>query len=599
MKKRILAIAVTLIVAVCLFPTSALAASPAAEVDGVQYSTLEKAVEKAKEGSVVKLLSDVTEDITFNKNITVDGGSKYTISGVSTVQAGKLQNLTLKPNENRNMGQLLIIGSGAETSIALENVTVHYSVTKRDTGSTCTLSGNKADITINNCSFINTPNNQGVTVDAPEWSYGLYINGQDDNGSITFTNNEFNGAFRTMLPNVNGNFLIKNCSFINSVYTVANGPTGGAAGTATSITTSDAANNQITVKDCVFDNAGSIYVQTQVNFIGNTIKTDKFEHYVQAKGSIGKPIDFSKNKFQPGENNVVVYDVAKTPVLLPAGQPAVSGWTWNDTPSEIRPENYNDYKYMYNEDGTITFMPQSDVALGQFFLQKDNGNIQVDNMDTVLIDKNLKLSSIEIEEGKSITFEISQGATLEVTEQLAIKGTLKVTGQGKLKIDDKGKIDIDSGAALDVTPETQLENNGTLNNNGQITIPEGTAGNGDIKGNGTVVKLHNAQHFPAIEPTCDKDGNIEYWYCSHCKKYYADKALTKEISKKETILKALGHKYENGKCTVCGNADPDHKPDSPQTGDEMNVTLLFMLMIVSALTLSGIHAYSRIRERVK
>ena len=82
MKKRILAIAVTLIVAVCLFPTSALAASPAAEVDGVQYSTLEKAVEKAKEGSVVKLLSDVTEDITFNKNITVDGGSKYTISGV-------------------------------------------------------------------------------------------------------------------------------------------------------------------------------------------------------------------------------------------------------------------------------------------------------------------------------------------------------------------------------------------------------------------------------------------------------------------------------------------------------------------------------------
>ena len=40
---------------------------------------------------------------------------------------------------------------------------------------------------------------------------------------------------------------------------------------------------------------------------------------------------------------------------------------------------------MYNEDGNITFMPQSDVALEQFFSQKANGNIQVDNNDTVLI----------------------------------------------------------------------------------------------------------------------------------------------------------------------------------------------------------------------
>ena len=62
----------------------------------------------------------------------------------------------------------------------------------------------------------------------------------------------------------------------------------------------------------------------------------------------------------------MIIDVAVTPVLLPAGQPAVNYWIWADTPEDVRPADYSDYKYMYNEDGSITFMPQSNVALEQF-----------------------------------------------------------------------------------------------------------------------------------------------------------------------------------------------------------------------------------------
>ena len=36
--------------------------------------------------------------------------------------------------------------------------------------------------------------------------------------------------------------------------------------------TSSATNNQIVVKNNIFDNAGAIYLQTQANFTGNTIK---------------------------------------------------------------------------------------------------------------------------------------------------------------------------------------------------------------------------------------------------------------------------------------------------------------------------------------
>ncbi len=585
-----------------------------AEVDGKRYTTLTSAIDAASEGSTVVLLSDVTEDVTFDKNITIDGGSKYTIFGVSTVKAGTLTNLTLKPSENKADGKLLTLGSGTETSIKLENVTVHYSVQNRSSGSAVTVSGNKADIIVNNCHFINTPNNGGVTVDAPEWSYGLFVNEQDSAGSITFTNNEFNGAFRTMLANVSGNFLIENCKFINSVYSVVNGPTSGSGSEATTITTSSAANNNIVVKTSVFDNAGAIYLQTQANFTGNTFQNDKFEHYIQAKGSIGQPIDFTNNTFQQGDNDLVIIDVAATPVLLPVGQTAVNYWIWADTPADVRPDDYSDYKYMYNEDGNITFMPQSDVALEQFFSQKGNGNIQVDNNDTVLIEKNLKLKNLNVDADNNITFEITKDSTLEIEENLDIKGKVAVKGEGMLAIAETGKVIIDTNAALDVAPNMNFENNGTILNNGELTIPDSSTGNGTIDGEGTTEKVHNAKHFEAKEPTCDVDGNMEYWYCEFCDKYYADKDLTQEISKENTIIKALGHNYVDGKCTVCGMADPnynqgqvtpsqpdnteeqDNSNDNPQTGDDSNLVLPIIILSASGIGLVGVSIYLRKRN---
>lgn len=585
-----------------------------AEVDGKRYTTLTSAIDAASEGSTVVLLSDVTEDVTFDKNITIDGGSKYTIFGVSTVKAGTLTNLTLKPSENKEDGKLLTLGSGTETSIKLENVTVHYSVQNRGSGSAVTVSGNKADIIVNNCHFINTPNNGGVTVDASEWSYGLFVNEQDSAGSITFTNNEFNGAFRTMLANVSGNFLIENCKFINSVYSVANGPTSGSGSEATTITTSSAANNNIVVKTSVFDNAGAIYLQTQANFTGNTFQNDKFEHYIQAKGSIGQPIDFTNNTFQQGDNDLVIIDVAATPVLLPVGQTAVNYWIWADTPADVRPDDYSDYKYMYNEDGNITFMPQSDVALEQFFSQKGNGNIQVDNNDTVLIEKNLKLKNLNVDADNNITFEITKDSTLEIEENLDIKGKVAVKGEGMLAVAETGKVIIDANAALDVAPNMNFENNGTILNNGELTIPDSSTGNGTIDGEGTTEKVHNAKHFEAKEPTCDVDGNMEYWYCEFCDKYYADKDLTQEISKENTIIKALGHNYVDGKCTVCGMADPnynqgqvtpsqpdnteeqDNSNDNPQTGDDSNLVLPIIILSASGIGLVGVAIYLRKRN---
>ena len=53
---------------------------------------------------------------------------------------------------------------------------------------------------------------------------------------------------------------------------------------------------------------------------------------------------------------------------------------------------------------------------------------------------------------------------------------------------------------------------------------------------------HKLKAVAAVEPTCDKEGNIAYWYCEECGKYFADAEGKTEIKQEDTVLKAKGHK---------------------------------------------------------
>ena len=81
-------------------------------------------------------------------------------------------------------------------------------------------------------------------------------------------------------------------------------------------------------------------------------------------------------------------------------------------------------------------------------------------------------------------------------------------------------------------------------------------------------------------------------------------------------IPAIGHSYEDGKCTVCGAADPDYKPtesgnensdssetdnntQSPQTGDNSNITLWIAVMLAAGTALTGTVLYSRKRKYSK
>ena len=70
---------------------------------------------------------------------------------------------------------------------------------------------------------------------------------------------------------------------------------------------------------------------------------------------------------------------------------------------------------------------------------------------------------------------------------------------------------------------------------------------------------HSLMKTDAKAPTCTEDGNIAYWYCETCDKYFSDETAADEIALADTVLEATGHSYENGKCTACGEIDPDFK----------------------------------------
>ena len=84
------------------------------------------------------------------------------------------------------------------------------------------------------------------------------------------------------------------------------------------------------------------------------------------------------------------------------------------------------------------------------------------------------------------------------------------------------------------------------------------------------------KHFPATAATKTTEGNIEYWYCEGCGKYYSDKDGTKEIKKADTVTAKL---------------KDDSK--SPQTGDTSNLALWIALLFVSGGAAIGTTVVSR------
>ena len=165
---------------------------------------------------------------------------------------------------------------------------------------------------------------------------------------------------------------------------------------------------------------------------------------------------------------------------------------------------------------------------------------------------NLNIDNTSTKGGAAV---VLNGGTLE------LKGTttfqLGENSWGGINIDNRSNVDpvlnVADGTTIDVTsPEDSVglyyvdevkQNEIPLNT--AVNLPDnytfkinGISGTID-KENGELKHIHEATKVPAKEATYDATGNIEYWECTVCGKYFADEALTKEITKADTIIPKL------------------------------------------------------------
>ena len=89
------------------------------------------------------------------------------------------------------------------------------------------------------------------------------------------------------------------------------------------------------------------------------------------------------------------------------------------------------------------------------------------------------------------------------------------------------------------------------------------------------------KHIDAKAATEDAEGNIEYWYCGGCDKYYSDKDGINEIKKADTVTAKL-----------------PGDPKSPRTGKASDLALWISLLLVSG-GVTGVTAGLRKKKKHK
>ena len=115
------------------------------------------------------------------------------------------------------------------------------------------------------------------------------------------------------------------------------------------------------------------------------------------------------------------------------------------------------------------------------------------------------------------------------------------------------------------------------------------------------------KHIDAKAATVAEEGNIEYWYCGDCNKYFSDAAATREITQADTVTaklpqptapQAAEQPRRTAQPTVQPTAAPTVQPVStiPATGDTSSPILWAALLLCSGAGLA-VTAYKKNRHR--
>ena len=225
-----------------------------------------------------------------------------------------------------------------------------------------------------------------------------------------------------------------------------------------------------------------------------------------------------------------------------------------------------------------------------------------------------------------LTSSTGEGVTGTITNSVLINnnvGTVigdAVTPRDALAlVSSNQELTIPEGTSLTVGDDATLENNGTVNVIGTFSVGNGElVCNSHSGGAATCVKgalcgLCQTEytdadpanhvdlvHVEAKAATTAAEGNIEYWHCDACGKYFADAAAEKEIKQADTVTAKLpeqqkpadtkpadGDKGNSGNANKPAADKKGNKAQLPATGDSNNAMLPLVAALAGIAVLAG------------
>ncbi len=183
----------------------------------------------------------------------------------------------------------------------------------------------------------------------------------------------------------------------------------------------------------------------------------------------------------------------------------------------LRVENVGEKEDGKTLEGTIALVTDGKTGAE---LDISSSDITIDNIYTMYKDESGEVSaeiadSITIDDKAKSRINIQSG-NINI-EKINKKSDYYNTSTSTPSIFDKAIINT-IGTENDTTIKSAHDIHDTVEK--AIEASTGTAEH---------IILHSLTHHPRVEATCIEKGNIEYWYCSSCCKYFSDKDAVTEI----------------------------------------------------------------------